>query len=194
MRSTTEKAALLALGISLVGSVAWWSSHDFWRTGVFAYVPFLSIPITAAFYWVARERRLRAQVTVWETLLREFPNKDFPAGALDPKQEGVGWMEVRGGTRVGAVRTLPGREGIHMQMAWSSGRYTDKLIPWHGVARIVHVPERQLREFGPVSLSYASIRFTSPRDLGLVIPWRETFDLQVPEHVGIQQLGRSGAN
>ena len=188
MRSTREKTALIAVGLSLLGSAIWWWLTDFWRYGLSAYLPFLAVPVTIALYWFAREHRLRAQVNLWESVLQSFPNRDFPGGELDPKRDGLGWMEAHGGTRLGAVRTLPGNDGIHVQMALTTDRFSDKLIPWSEVARIVHAPERNLRDFGDVSLSYASVQFSSIRKPGVVIPWRETFDPDVPEHVGLQKL------
>jgi hypothetical protein len=192
VQSTTEKVALVLTGVSVFAVTAWWWVYDFTYAGFSAYLPFLIPPILAAIYWFVRERRLEAQVSLWESVMNPFPNRDFPDGILDPKRHGVGWMEVNEGVKLGAVLSLPSEDGIHLQMSMNAGRFRDKLIPWEEIARLTYLKAGKLSEFGTTSLGFVAIQFTTPRNLKMVIPWRETFVAHVPERLGFQEVHRAG--
>jgi hypothetical protein len=194
VQSKVEKLALALAGISSIGAIIYWFAFDFRGTGLAAYLPFVIPPVAATIFGFARHRRFADQVRLWEMIMEPFPSRNFPAETLDPKLHGIGWMEVRGGVKVGAVVTLPADDGIHLQMASGSWRFNDKLIPWEEIARLSYLRTGTLRDFGAASLGYVAVQFASPRNLKMVIPWRETFHSMVPHRLGFQEVGQvSGA-
>jgi hypothetical protein len=194
VQSRVEKVALMLAAISVVGSALYWFAYNFRVAGLAAYLPFLVPFIAIAVFWFAREHRFAAQVQLWDTIMEPFPSRTFPAETLDPERHGVGRMEIRDGVTVGAVISLPGDEGIHLQMATGSWRFNDKLIPWEEITSLSFWRTKTLRGFGSVSLGYVAIQFATPRNLKMVIPWRETFQPLVPQSLGFQEAGQiSGA-
>jgi hypothetical protein len=189
-----ERILLAAAIASCLGAIIYWTLFDFRRAGFAAYLPFLIPPVAVVSFWVVRERRLRAQVVLWEAVMAPFPTRNFPAPTLDLESHGVGWMEVRGGVKVGAVVCQPTDAGIHLRMAYGSPRFNPKLIPWEEIARLSYLQTGTLKGFGEASLGYVAVQFATPRNLKMVIPWRETFNSLVPQRLGFEALGRvSGA-
>ena len=194
MQSKVEKLALALAIVSSIGAIIYWFAFDFRRAGPAAYLPFLILPAAAAIYWIARERRFAVQVQLWETIMEPFPSRHFPAETLNPKLHGVGRLEVRGGVTIGGVISLPSEDGIHLQMTTGSWRFSDKLLPWEEIARLSYWHTRTLRGFGSVPLGYVAVQFAIPRNLKMVIPWRETFHSLVPQRLGFQDVSQvSGA-
>ena len=163
-RAHERRKILLATAIaSCLGVIIYWTLFDFWRAGFAAYLPFLIPPIAAASFWVSRERRLRTQVVLWKAVMAPFPTRNFPAATLDLESQGVGWMEIRGGVKVGAVACQPTDAGIHLRMAYGSPRFNPKLIPWEEIARLSYLQTGTLKGFGEASLGYVAVQFAAPR-------------------------------
>jgi hypothetical protein len=191
LRSKVEKMAIFCLGISVLGVAAWWWFSDFSNAGVSAYLPFLIPPILGLIFLVSRERRLEAQVALWDSTMKPFPNRDCPDTFVDPKRHGIGWMEVHGGVKLGTVLSLPSEDGIFLQMAMNASRFHDKFIPWDEIARLTYLKTGMHRDFATASLGFAAVQFTTPRNLKMVIPWRETFVTQIPDRLGFQEVRQS---
>jgi hypothetical protein len=133
VQTKVEKFALATVVVTSIGAIVYWFAFDFRGAGLAAYLPFLIPPGAATAFWFVRERRFAVQLQLWDTIMEPFPSRNFPAETLDPKLHGVGWMEVRGGVKVGAVICLPNEDGINLQMASGSWRFNDKLIPWEEI-------------------------------------------------------------
>ena len=176
------------IAVSSVVAVVYWFAFDFREVGLVAYLPFLLPPIAAAIYWFGRERRFAAQVQLWETIMEPFPSRVFPAERLDPTRQGFGWMEVRGGVKIGVVISLPSEDGIHLQMGSGRWRFNDKLLPWEEIAKLSYLGTGTHRSFGAGSVGYVAVQFITPRNLKMVVPWRETFHSLVPERLGFQEV------
>ena len=140
---------------------------------------------------LAREQRLKAQVALWDSIMSPFPSRDFPDTFVDPNRHGIGWMEVHGGVKLGTVLSLPSKDGIFLQMAMNASRFHDKIIPWDEIAHLTYLKAGTHRDFGTASLGFAAVQFTTPRNLKMVIPWRETFVAKIPDRLGFQEVSQS---